>query len=234
MKTSNIFMTGNWENLIISTFEIDKIILEKQLPNGTELDLYNGKALLSMVAFTFSKVKFYGIKVPFHQEFGQINFRFYVKSKIDGTKGVVFFREFAPKPLMAIVANVIYNEPYHYKNIRNSNSLLKNKLTVEYSYQNIKIQAIGENRTEKLQENTLEHFIVDRYVAFIKNGKTKTYQYTIGHKLWEIYKNTRLNIDKNILSLLPSEFQNGKLIASYFVNGSAVTVEKGVLQQEKG
>ena len=76
------------------------------------------------MAFTFSKVRFFGIKIPFHQKFGQINFRFYVKSKIDGTKGVVFIKEFAPKPLIALIANLFYNEPYQYKKI---DLLLKNE-----------------------------------------------------------------------------------------------------------
>ena len=116
MKT-NRFMTGNWEDLIISTFEVEQEILEKYLPNGTELDLYQGRALISMVAFTFSKVKFFGVKVPFHQQFGEINYRFYVKSIINGTKGVVFIKEYAPKPIIAVIANGIYNEPFFYKNL---------------------------------------------------------------------------------------------------------------------
>ncbi len=230
MKPTNIFMTGNWEYLIISTFEVKKEMFEKYLPNGTELDLYNDKALLSMVAFTFSKVRFFGIKVPFHQQFGQINFRFYVKSKIHGTIGVVFIKEFAPKPLMAFVANTIYNEPFYYKYISSSKVILENKIAVEYSYKNIKVQASGEKFTKKLKENSLEHFVVDRYIVFVKNGKAKTYQYKINHKPWELYKTKAVNINKNILTLLPSEFKNAKLISTYFVDGSPISVKKGILQ----
>ncbi|PCJ93196.1 MAG: hypothetical protein COA50_14260 [Flavobacteriaceae bacterium] len=231
MKPSNIFMTGNWEDLIISTFEIDKNILEKYLPYDTELDLYHGKALLSTVAFTFSKVSFYGIKVPFHQQFGQLNFRIYVKSKIDGEKGVVFLKEFAPKPLIAFVASTFYNEPYQYKKIRSTKSILENQINMEYAYKNIHIQATANRLTRSLKENTLEHFIVDRYIAFIKGSETKTYQYTIGHKPWKLYNVKTSYTDDSVLSLLPHEFNNAKLISTYFVDGSEVTVRKGVLQQ---
>lgn len=230
MKT-NTFMTGNWEDLIISTFEVNSEILEKYLPNGIELDLYQGKALISMVAFTFSKVKFFGVKVPFHQQFGEINFRFYVKSIVDGTKGVVFIKEYAPKPIIALVANGVYNEPFFYKNIGRQKEILENVISMQYNFPNGKVKAIAKNETKELEENSLEHFIVDRYIAFVKSRNTKTYQYQINHKPWEIYKSSSIEIDKNSLLLLPSEFKNGKLIASYFVDGSKISVEKGILKE---
>ncbi|MCF6279592.1 MAG: DUF2071 domain-containing protein [Flavobacteriaceae bacterium] len=232
MKTKT-FMTGNWEDLIISTFEVDSKILEKYLPNGTELDLYQGKALISMVAFTFSKVKFFGVKVPFHQLFGEINYRFYVKSIIEGTRGVVFIKEYAPKPIIAVIANGVYNEPFFYKNIGREKETIGEKLSMQYSFPNGKVTVVSQKETRGLKENTLEHFIVDRYTAFVKSRNTKTYQYQINHKPWRLYKSSNIKIDKNSLSLLPSEFKNGKLIASYFVDGSEISVEKGILQQEK-
>lgn len=230
MKFSKIFMTGNWENLIISTFEVDKLILEPYLPNNVEIDFYNGKALLSSVAFTFSKVRFFGIKVPFHQEFGQLNFRFYVKSKIDGTPGVVFIKEFAPKPLIAFVANTIYNEPYHYKNIKRIKTQTKDGFKMEYNYSQIKINTVCTKKLHKPEDNSLEKFVVDRYVAFIKSNSSKSYQYKINHKPWKLYETETVSVDQNILSLLPKEFGSGKLLSSYFVDGSSVTVQKGILQ----
>jgi len=185
-----------------------------------------------MVAFTFSKVKFFGVKVPFHQQFGEINFRFYVKSIIEGTKGVVFIKEYAPKPIMAMIANGVYNEPFFYKNIGREKEITDEELSMKYSFPNGKFTATAQKETRELQENTLEHFIVDRYIAFVKSRSTKTYQYQINHKPWKLYTSSNIEIDKNSLSLLPSEFKNGKLIASYFVDGSEISVEKGILQQE--
>lgn len=228
MKQSSIFMTGNWQDLIMSTFEVDKKILEPYLPNNTELDLFNGKALMSMVAFTFSKVKFFGYKVPFHQRFGQINFRFYVKSKIDKTKGVVFIKEFAPKPIIAFIANAFYNEPYFFKKIDLKKTTNYKDLAVKYSYKNLRIEVTS--KLQKLKKNAIEQFIVDRYIAFIKSYSNKTIQYKIDHKPWNVYKTESLNINKNILTLLPEKFKNAKYISSCFVDGSYVTVQKGITQ----
>ncbi|MEN3323015.1 DUF2071 domain-containing protein [Mariniflexile soesokkakense] len=230
MKPTNVFMTGDWRDLIMTTFEIDKHILESYLPQDTEIDLYNNKVLLSMVAFTFSKVKFFGFRVPFHQNFGQINFRFYVKSKINGTKGVVFIKEFAPKPLITLVANLVYNEPYFNKNITYNKFTKDNTISLEYNYNDAKTTAKGSLATNELRKNTLEHFVVDRYIAFIKNKKNDTLQYKIFHKPWELYNLETSNFDKELLNLLPKTFKNLKHVSTCFVDGSSVEVEKGLLQ----
>lgn len=223
-------MRGHWEDLIITNFQIDKTILEPYLPKDTEIDLYNNKAILSMVAFTFTKVSFFGFKVPMHQNFGQINFRFYVKSKIDNTKGVVFIKEFAPKPLITLVANVLYNEPYHFKNITYNKFIKNNNVTLEYKYKGLKTVAKGSLVTNELTKNTLEHFVVDRYVAFIKNKKSETLQYKIHHKPWKLYNLDTSYFDKELLNLLPKTFKNLKHVSTCFVDGSSVAVQKGTLQ----
>jgi len=230
IKQSKVFMTGNWEDLIMVTFEVDKRVLEPYLPKNTALDLYNGKALMSMVTFTFSKVKFFGFKVPLHQKFGQINFRFYVKSKTTGDKGVVFIKEFAPKPLIAFVANTFYNEPYFYKNIKCIKSIKNKKQKVQYTYKGLKVTATSTNKTQPVKENTLKHFIVDRYIAFIKSKKNKTFQYKILHKPWKLYNTSSSYFNEEFLNLLPFKVKKAKHISTLFVDGSSVEVEKGILQ----
>lgn len=223
-------MRGHWEDLIITNFQIDKAILEPYLPKDTEIDFFKNKAILSMVAFTFSKVSFFGFKVPMHQNFGQINFRYYVKSKIDNTKGVVFIKEFAPKPLITLVANIFYNEPYHFKNITYNKFIKDNEIALEYKFKGSKTGAKGSLVTDELTKNSLEHFVVDRYVAFIKNKKSETLQYKIHHKPWKLYNLDTSYFDKELLNLLPKTFKNLKHVSTCFVDGSSVSVQKGTLQ----
>lgn len=222
-------MTCEWKDLIIASYEIDKKILEPYLPSHTDVDLYKGKAIISLVAFTFSRSKFFGFHVPFHQNFAQINFRFYAKSNIDGTKGVVFLKEFAPKPLIAFIGNKIYNEPYYYKSIKSIRKKKKDELSTTYMYKNLKAIAHSKLEKEDLVKGTLKHFIVDRYTAFIKNKKRKTVKYKINHKPWKTLKAHELFVDDRLLKLLPKKFKNMKHISTYLVDGSSVSVEKGKL-----
>lgn len=230
MERAKIFMTCKWKDLIMSTYEVEQHILTPYLPQNTALDLYDGKALISLVAFTFSKVKFFGVKIPFHQNFGQINFRFYVKSKIDGSRGVVFIREFAPKFLITLVGNKIYNEPYYHKPIKRHELKTEDTINLRYSYQNTSAQIMATTKTNELVNKTLKHFVVDRYIAFVKSKANKTLRYNIYHRPWKTHKVKSSYIHQNLIKLLPSEFKNLKHLSTYLIDGSQVSIQRGILQ----
>ncbi len=51
------------------------------VPRGPELDLLEGGALISMVGFRFLRTRVLGWSVPFHQDFEEVNRRFYVRRR---------------------------------------------------------------------------------------------------------------------------------------------------------
>lgn len=65
---------------------IDKRILEKHLPKGTEIELFEGKCYISLIGFMFMNTKLKGIPIPFHRNFEEINLRFYVTREENGIK----------------------------------------------------------------------------------------------------------------------------------------------------
>jgi uncharacterized protein len=46
-----IFLKAKWENIIMANYAMEPAILIPYLPKGVELDLYNGKAYVSLVGF---------------------------------------------------------------------------------------------------------------------------------------------------------------------------------------
>ena len=111
------FLNARWEQLIMANYLIDSSILEKYVPFGTELDLQNGKACISLVGFMFKRIKIFGVLVPIMGTFEEINLRFYVKRiERDSIKrGVVFINETVPYKTVAWLANKLYKEHYIYK-----------------------------------------------------------------------------------------------------------------------
>ena len=95
-------------------YEVPPEVLTPRLPRGVELDLWQGRALVSLVGFRFLHTKVKGIVLPWHRDFDEVNLRFYVRRKMpDGwRRGVVFVRELVPRPLIAVVARVCYGEPF--------------------------------------------------------------------------------------------------------------------------
>ncbi len=67
-------------------YEIDPAVLAPFVPVGTELDLFEGRAVVSLVGFLFLKARVTGIPIPFHRNFEEVNLRFYVRRKSEGDK----------------------------------------------------------------------------------------------------------------------------------------------------
>ena len=88
---------------------------DRAAPAATELDLWQGRALVSVVGFRFLGTRVLGLPVPLHSDFDEVNLRFYVRRVAeDGTlrRAVVFIRELVPRHAIAAVARWLYNEPY--------------------------------------------------------------------------------------------------------------------------
>ena len=54
-------------------YEVAPEILTPFVPAGTELEVWQGKHLVSMVGFLFQKTCVGGITIPFHRNFEEVN-----------------------------------------------------------------------------------------------------------------------------------------------------------------
>src|SRR3954454_15558360 len=73
------FLSAEWRYLAMLNYEVDPALLRPFIPHGTELDSWNGRTFVSMVAFLFLNTKVRGLGIPFHRNFEEINLRFYVQ-----------------------------------------------------------------------------------------------------------------------------------------------------------
>ena len=195
------FLTAEWRKLAVINYEIDPEILEKYLPNGTELDFFNGKYLVSLVGFMFLNTKVLKVSVPFHRNFEEVNLRFYVKKLENGIwkRGVVFIKEIVPKKALSFIANTFYNENYVTFPMSHEIIQTEDLLKVNYSWKtknlnSIKIEA--ENRQNKMLENSDFEFITEHYFGYTKNGN-RTTEYEVRHPKWNFYqiKNYEIKVD---------------------------------------
>ncbi len=86
------FLTAEWRYLAMLNYEVDPAILSGFVPAATELDVWNGRTLVSIVGFRFLRTRLLGLPIPFHRDFEEVNLRLYVRRKAsDGwRRGVVF------------------------------------------------------------------------------------------------------------------------------------------------
>ena len=236
------FLKAEWKNLILINYEIDAKLLEKYLPKGTGLDLWNKKCYVSLVGFMFENTRLLGFKIPFHVNFEEVNLRFYVKRFENGEwkRGVVFIKEIVPKPALTFIANTIYKE--HYQTLPMKHSVIENKTSVDFVYQwktNKKWNAISvetEKKAIEIDLNSEAEFITEHYFGYTKIDENTTFEYEVKHSRWQQCKVINYKINVDFESVYGSDFaflQNLEPTSVILTKGSNITVEnKKIIDHE--
>lgn len=228
------FLKAKWTNLAIANYEVKAETLEKYIPKGTELDLWNGRCYVSLVGFKFEDVKLLGLSIPYHTNFEEVNLRFYVKrfENNQWKRGVVFIKEIVPKAALTFVANTIYKE--NYETLPMQHSIIEKDKTIDFVYQWKSqdkwhtIQLEPKKTAIGIGINTEAEFITEHYFGYTKANETTTFEYEVRHPRWEQYEVTNYKIDVDFKATYGNEFgflNNQKPISVMLAKGSEISVE---------
>jgi uncharacterized protein YqjF (DUF2071 family) len=234
-----VFLSANWENLVMLNYEVDPSILQNHLPLYTKVDLFEGKALVSVVGFLFNNTKVFGVRWPFHTNFDEVNLRYYLKH-FDGSKwkrGVGFVSEIVSKPIIATIANTLYNEHYSVASMRHR--IIETADTISAIYQwkksgqqwnTLSVEAI--NSLQPIHTGSVEEFIFEHYFGYNQLNKNTTIEYAVEHPRWQVYPVTNFTLQCDVANLYGKEFvpfiDNVQPHSVYFAKGSDVIVRKPV------
>lgn len=232
---SKSFLSANWEYLAMFNYAVDPLILTPHIPPHTLLDLFNGKALVSVVGFLFNDTKVLGVKWPGHVNFEEVNLRYYLKH-FDGKtwkRGVGFISEIVPKRAISTIANLLYNE--HYSCARMKHSVINNsdEINVSYSWETAlkkvnKIEITALNYLQDIRIGSEEEFIFEHYYGYNKLNRSTTIEYAVKHSRWQIFPVKSYMLQCDIEKLYGKEFapfiQDKKPQSVFLARGSAVTV----------
>jgi len=208
----SIFLNAEWRKLAIANFQIDPAILKPYLPYKTELDLWNGKCYVSLVAFCFMNTKLRRISIPFHVNFEEINFRCYVRFRESGSwkRGVTFIKEIVSRPVLTFVANTIYKERYitlptRHTWIDNSDYI---KVIYQWKYQGTWdiISVTAGPIASPILPMSEEEFITEHYWGYTQLSNSSTSQYEVEHPGWQTYPVSNYKINVRFGDLYGKEF----------------------------
>lgn len=212
IPTDNWKFYQDWNDAIFLHYQVDLSELKKFVPNGLEIDLFERKPWISVVAFTMERIR--PKNLPSFSpisDFDEINIRTYIKS--NNKTGVYFLSIEGGKSLSCKVAKSISELPYRFSNInwtdkkyQSQNSEFSDKLNIEFK--------IGNELTEKTE---LDKWLTERYALF-QDTDDSINEFEIHHLEWPIN-----DIDIQKLELNYSRFEN--LINEY---PSKIHYSKGV------
>lgn len=195
--SSRPFLTAQWENLVLLNYAVDPARLESRLPEGLCLDLHQGKAYVSLVAFDFMQTKVLGISWPGFRNFPEINLRFYVR--YGTTRGVMFIREYVPKRLIAWTARALYNEPYRYAPMESLVEAADGALHVRHALRvggkEHTVSVIADPSTTTPAALSEAHFFKEHSWGFGISRWGRMLSYEVRHPVWATHRITDLALD---------------------------------------
>ena len=228
-----IFLTAEWRSLVMLNYAIDPGVLAGYLPRGLELDLWRGGALVSMVGFLFLKTRVLGVPVPFHQDFEEVNLRFYVRRRTpDGwRRGVVFVSEIVPRTAIAVTARAFYNEPYRAMPMRHRIGGGEFSYSWKFHGRWHSLGARVSGEPQPLVPGSAEEFIFEHYWGCTRQRDGGTVEYEVGHPAWRVWTAKSAQLDCDIAALYGPAFVpalSAVPSSAFVAEGSPVIVRRGV------
>lgn len=231
------FLTAEWRYLAILNYGVDPALLAPYVPAGTELDDWHGHTYVSVVGFLFRNTRLLGLPIPFHRHFEEINLRFYVRREVGGElrRAVTFIKELVPRPAIAAVARLAYNEPYLAVPMRHWIAPTipggDAPAEVEYRWRVAgrwgRVAVVPTGASSLIKAGTEAEFIAEHYWGYTRQRDGGTVEYEVRHPRWRIWNTERAVLEGDLEALYGPVFAGvleGGPSSAFFADGSLISV----------
>ncbi|MFC5714347.1 YqjF family protein [Thalassorhabdus alkalitolerans] len=180
-------MNMTWKNVLFAHWSYPVEELQQILPEGMEVDTFEGRAYVGIVPFFMEDVRARFMPPQTSFAFPELNLRTYVK--VNGEKGVYFFSLDASNPLAVELARRLFHLNYYHSAF----SCETNGDDTRYVHQRQKSPArfVGQYQPEGevfySKPGTLEYFLTERYRLFSSSG-SQLFKGDIHHSQWPLQK----------------------------------------------
>ncbi len=191
---------ADWLDAVFIHYEVDPKSLAEAVP--FPLDTHEGKAYVSLVAFTMRGMRpkrggratqWLTDPIATH-EF--LNLRTYVKHR--GQYGIFFMKEWLNEPLAVKLGPLTFGLPYHQAEIRYNHD--GNEVCGSVTAENLALQydARPDGTPAAAEAGTRDAFLLERYTAFTNAGRSPKF-FRVWHEPWKIQPLTHLQIIRDDL-----------------------------------
>jgi uncharacterized protein len=235
---AKVFLTAEWRNLAMLNYEIESATLQPFVPVGTELDSWQGRVYASIVGFQFLNTRVWGIPIPFHRHFEELNLRFYVRRRAaEGwRRGVVFIKEIVPRAAIALVARRFYNEPYvalpmSHQIKATGGEIDSIRYAGRFGGREHFVKIVTRGGARAFAPGSEAEFITEHYWGYNAQRGGRTLEYQVEHPPWRVYDAAEAVLDCDIALLYGARFVaalSAKPISAFIAEGSPVTVYQGI------
>ncbi|PZR74683.1 MAG: hypothetical protein DLM73_07195 [Chthoniobacterales bacterium] len=179
---------ARWNRAVFIHYEADPDLLQRQIP--FELDLCDGRAFVSIVAFTLLRMRpriggTFGewlFKPIASHEF--LNVRTYVRRA--GEPGIFFLAEWLSNPLSVQLGPCTFGLPYRFGDLRYAHNYNDGEIagTVGANEGRLKYRAaVPDTGFDQSEAESLTEFLLERYTAFTCRGRRRRL-FRVWHEPW--------------------------------------------------
>jgi hypothetical protein len=188
-------MTQRWNDLLLAHWPVPAPSIAALLPEGLEVDTFQGSAWLGIVPFWLDRIKIRGVPpIPGARSFPDLNLRTYVHDQYTGTAGIYCFSLDASNLLAVAAARSFYHLPYYWAEM-----WIEQRSEREFSFYSrrrfsskpvvFQTRYRGLGPTRKLAESrsgTLEYFLTERTCLFTCNRSGQPVRADIHQVPWPL------------------------------------------------
>lgn len=237
MQTKNsIFLTAQWQWLVLVNYKVPPELLYPFVPKGVELDTIAGQTFVSLVGFIFTDTRLRGWRIPCHVNFEELNLRFYVVRRTKGEvrRGVVFIKELVPRIAIAQVARRFYNENYSAVPMRHTIACeMDCGPHVKYEFKSggrwNSLCITSQSTAFMPAIDSHEAFLLEHYWGYTTQRDGGTIEYRVDHPRWNVWASQHCEVDCDFKSLYGAgfvPFLEKTPYSAFVAEGSPVSVAK--------
>jgi uncharacterized protein len=192
-------MTQTWHDLLFAHWPVSVDVLQPLVPQGVDVETFDGTAWLGVVAFRLSAIRLHGLpQVPMLSGFPEVNVRTYVT--YGGKPGVYFLSLDADNPFVTMIARPWFHLAYHNARIE----MVRTQGRVDFKSRRNDgedrkdLRARGGTRAEfrasyapcsghvRTTPATLEYWLTERYCYYAAGRGSSLYRCEINHPEWSL------------------------------------------------
>jgi uncharacterized protein YqjF (DUF2071 family) len=182
-------MRQRWAGLLFLHWPVEIAVIQDRLPRGLHVDAFDGQAWIGIVPFFMQRVRPTGLPpVPWLSWFMELNVRTYVHDDA-GNPGVWFFSLDCNQPVAVEVARRFFHLPYQHAAMDSIMSANHIHYTCQRKSPDIREAAFEyapPTQAAPAAPDTLEWFLVERYILFSSNRKNEIFCGRVHHSPYQI------------------------------------------------
>jgi uncharacterized protein len=228
-------LSAQWRDLLMISYEVDPRLLVPHVPTRTSLDFHDGRALVTLVGLRVLATRIAGVPLPLHQDFEQVNFRFYVWRKVGAEirHGVVFLKQIVPSLSMTLGARLFFGERYVSAPMRHDVTSGEHGWA-SYEWQSTsrwnRIAGTRNGPPAPAAASSIEGFVQERRWGYARQADGSTLEYFVDHPSWDVAPVTDATLDCDVAGVYGAQFVttlSRPPVSAFIAVGSEAVLQPG-------